>query len=813
MKKLLLVAIAMLTGLMLHAQTKTSNLTVKGTVIDSATNQPASFVTTVLQDATTHESVKSTLTKDNGSFELSAPQDKAYELVIVSVGYQNKTVHIDGKNSTYTFDKLLIKPSTTNLNEVSVTAPKPLMKQEVDRLSYDVSADPDAKALTALDMIRKVPLLSVDGSDNIKLRGSGDYKILIDGKESAMMAKSPSDILRAMPATNIVKIEVITTPPAKYDAEGLAGIINIITNKSQLQGYNGSINAGYNSVWGPRLNLNLSIKEGKFGYTGYVGGGGRPVRSSDFENESSFLSANNQAVNSTIFQNGTRGNGFTNFYTSNELSFEIDTLNLLTASFNYYDGGNTQNGTQYTTQRDSLNNVAQAYRTLSSGKGNFNGADFGLNYQLSFKNHKDELLTASYKYSRSGNSQNNLATNDQRINYTVPDYRQYNSSGTNEHTSQVDFVDPLKVWTIEAGGKMILRNNFSNTSSDNLDPVSGMYINNPLAADNFTYKQNVYSVYNSYQVKLTNWTFKGGLRLERTTVDAFFAQTNTPLNQNYNNLVPSVSAQRKLTETSNLTFGFTQRISRPGIWQLNPFVDSTTNTKYVSTGNPNLRPTVNNNVELSYGNFAHGSINLSAHYSFVNNSIQSVSYVAGDDITYSTYANVGKNQGLGLDLSLNTPLTKKWNLNINAELLQVWLKGTYNGTFYTNSGQQGHIFTNSDYKWDSGFRLSTNLGFDSRYVLLQGRDNWYFGYGIGASQDVLNKKATISLFINNPFSKFNTLDFFTQTPQAITYNRNENYYRSFNLSFNYKFGKLSSDIKKAQRGINNDDTTSSGSRN
>lgn len=810
MKKLLLLTITGFLCLFAHAQnSQPSNVTVRGTVIDSATNQVVSFATTVLQDPTTHQSIRSTLTKENGTFELTAPADKPYDLVVVFVGYANKTVAINGKNNTYTFDKLLIKPSTKNLNEVSVTAQRPLMKQEVDRLAYDVQADPDAKTLTALDMMRKVPLLSVDGSDNIKLRGSGDYKILIDGKESAMMAKNPSDILRAMPATNIVKIEVITTPPAKYDAEGLAGIINIITTKNALQGYNGSVNVGYNSIWGPRLNLNLSIKQGKLGYTGYVGGGGRPVRTTNFENISSFLTPAG-ATTSTLSQTGSRGQGFNNLYTSNELSYEIDSLNLLSGSFNYYDGGNNLAGEQFTSQRDAGNALTEGYHTLTSGKGDFKGSDFGLNYQLGFKGHKDELLTASYKYSRSDNSQNNMVGNDQRVNYTVPDYRQFNASGTKEHTSQIDFVDPMKIWTIEAGGKMILRNNFSNTNSENL--VSGAYVSNPNATNDFVYKQNVYSIYNSYQVKLPKWTFKGGLRLERTTVDAFFAQTNTPLNQIYNNLVPSVSAQRTINETSNVTFGFTQRISRPGIWQLNPFVDSS-NTKYINSGNPNLHPTVNNNIELSYGNFAHGSVNLSAHYAFVNNSIQQVVFVSGDDVTTSTYANVGKTQNLGLDLNTNLPLTKKWNLNVNAEIMQVWLKGFYNGDLYTNSGQQGHIFTNSDYKWDSGFRLSINLGFDSRYVLLQGRDNWYFGYGAGASQELFNKKATVSLNINNPFSKFNTLDFFTQTPQEITYNRNQNYYRSINISFNYKFGKLNSEIKKAQRGINNDDTSGGGSRN
>ena len=146
---------------------------------------------------------------------------------------------------------------------------KPLIKRDLDGITYDVSADPETPVLSALDMMRKVPLLSVDASDNIKLKGKSNYKIFINGKESALMAKNPSDVLRSMPATNIERIEVITTPPAKYDAEGLAGIINIITKKKMDEGYNIGVNGRLNTVWGPGINLNGTYKKGKFGFSGY----------------------------------------------------------------------------------------------------------------------------------------------------------------------------------------------------------------------------------------------------------------------------------------------------------------------------------------------------------------------------------------------------------------------------------------------------------------------------------------------------------------------------------------------------------------
>jgi hypothetical protein len=304
--------------------------------------------------------------------------------------------------------------------------------------------------------------------------------------------------------------------------------------------------------------------------------------------------------------------------------------------------------------------------------------------------------------------------------------------------------------------------------------------------------------------------FKGGLRYERTDIDADFASTNTTFARFYNNIVPSFSAQRVL-KNSSVTFGFTQRIQRPGIYQLNPFRDSS-NSLYINTGNPDLRPAVNNNFELSYGNFAKGSINVSANYSFANNTIQSVTSVNGN-VTTQTYANVGKNKQFGGDLNINYPITKKLNININAELLQVWLKGMYNGREYTSSGQQGHMFTYTNYKFDSGYRLSVNVGYDSRYVMLQGRDNYYFGEGISLSKDILKNKATVGITANNRFRKFYKLDFFTKTVDFETVSSNLNYYRSINLNFSYKFGRLNSAIKKNQRGINNDDASGGGRGN
>ncbi len=792
MKNILPTLIALCFSISLLAQDKPNNITVKGLTIDSVTNKSLDFVTVALQDPQTKVPVKSMVTNEDGSFELTAPAGKTYQLALAFIGYGSKVITIDKTTGVIDVGKILMATTTNTLNEVSISGLKPLVKREVDRIAYNVQSDPESKAITALDMMRKVPMLSVDAQDNIKLRGNGSYKILINNKESAFMARNPADILKAMPASNILRIEVITTPPAKYDAEGLAGIINIITKKDADQGYNGSLNTGYNTVWGYRANLNLTVKQGKFGYSGYVGFNGRNPITSDFENNTTFYSpAGTENVSSIQRQTGTRTNNNRNKYTGNELSFELDTLNLFTGTFNVYTGGSNNNNIQNLSQRTFGTTIIDKNSyTEQIGKSTWKGLDAGINYQHTFKRNKEQLLTLSYKYSSSPSTQENFVTTTNQNG--VNTFRQFNDNGTKEYTTQLDYIHPMKLLTVEGGGKMILRNSFSNSVGP--------------SANNFIYHQDVYAVYNSYLLKLTGWTLKGGLRFERTNVSA----EESTLDQAYNNVVPSFSIQRPLDSLNSLTFGFTQRIQRPGINELNPFVDKS-NQQYVFTGNPNLRPAVNNNFELAFSNTGKGSLNITASYTFANNTIEDVSKVDPNTfVTTTTFANVGQNKRLGLNADFNYPITPKLNVNVNAQILRVWLRGTYNGDFYSNSGYQGYIFTYTSYKFDNGLRLGTNLGVDSRYVLLQGTDNYWISYSLSAQKEFFKGKLNVSFAANSPFSKFIRLDFSTRTPDFQSYNISNNFYRTFNFGLNYKFGGLNASIKKNQRGISNDDTNSGG---
>lgn len=808
MKNLYLIILLCLFHGYILAQTPTGNGQIKGKVIDSAGKKPLDFITISLKNDK-KVAVKTALTKADGTFILSKLAGGNYTLDVVAVGYKPKTTTLNVNAEGVTDAGVLaISSSSQQLKEVSVTAVRPLVQQEVDRISYDVQADPESKSLNVLDLMRKVPLLSLDAEENIKMKGSGDYKILINGKPSTMVARNPKDVFKAMPASSIQKIEVITTPPAKYDAEGLTGIINIITNKKVDNGYNGSINVrGSYPSGGPGGGGSFTMKQGKFGLSSYLGSG--VFRQPETENFNNRFTTGDAATN--LFQNGTnKSNGYYGYFNT-ELSFEIDTLNLITGEVGLNKGNFDNTNNQISQLTNTTNALLQGYRLANNGNSDWQGIDLSLNYQLGFKNKKERILTFSYKFSNSMEGSLNQLDISDAFQYAIPNYRQTNKEKPVEQTIQADYVHPVgKSFRIEGGVKAILRDNNSDFQYLNFDNGSSQYIIDPARSNQYTNNQDVYGAYNTYQYNAKNWSVKAGLRLEKTIVNADFISQAAKLDRDYTNLLPSVSLNRKFKDMSSVNVGFSQRIQRPNIWNLNPFVDRS-NPNFISTGNPDLLPVLNNNIEFGYSKFKKGSINLSMSYSFANNTIQRVSlFDAQTQITSSTYQNIGKNKSLGGNFNGNYPLTKEWNISVNGNMRYIWIEGIVGNVLEKNSGLNGYFSANTSYKLKKEWRISASAFYSSPYIMLQGKGNSWFNSNLSATKDVIKDKLSLSAYVSNPFSKYRSFSNETAGVNFTQSNINQQYYRNFNLSLNYKFGKLKEGIKKNERGIKNDDSSGGG---
>ncbi|MCE7040633.1 outer membrane beta-barrel family protein [Dyadobacter sp. CY312] len=775
-----------------------------GIVTDSSSQKKLDFITVnLVRDKNTV--VKADYTKEDGSFAFSGIKPGKYTVVVVGVGYKNKIVDA---NLTDSVSKILdlgvvpISQQVVGLKEVTVSGTKQIVKQEIDRISYDLQADPESKVFSVLDMMRKVPHLSLDADNNIFLKGNADFKILINGKPSSMVERSYKEILRSMPASSIERIEVITTPPAKYDAEGLAGIINIITFKKLDNGYNGSINVSERfPVGGPGFGGSFSSKLGKWGMTAM--GGGSIYNTPRISNSITRQTFGDDRTD--LLQNGSTLSNSKSGYLGYEVSYELDSLNLLSGQFNINGNSSKGSGSQSSLLNGEEGTLEQ-YRLDNRNDGIGNGMDVALNYQKGFKADKNRLLTLSYRYFRFANDQNTDLSIWDRINYDLPDYRQVNDQSFGEQTVQVDYVYPLKKLNIEAGLKAIMRDNKSDFQYRSFDSETGDFELNPAYSNKFANVQNVYGAYNTYQYSFKSWGIKAGARIEQTSMSADFISTDSKVRQNYFNVIPSLSISKKFKkDNSGMNLGFTQRIQRPGIYQLNPFVDKS-NPSFERTGNPNLRPALVNDFQLGYNRAQKGSFNISVGGTYFTDLIFQVSaYDPVTAINRISYGNTGTARLLMGNLSMNYPFTKRWNFNMNARVAHGKVRGEVNGEKITNRGVMYQIHASTGYRFEKDWRVNASFNANGPSINLQGTSNAASYTSFSVNKDVIKDKLSLSASVNNPFSKYRRDLRTTSGPDFSQSNYRIDYFRSFNVSLNYKFGKLKDAIKKNKRGIKNDD--------
>lgn len=784
-----------------QAQEKTFQL--KGVILDSLTQKPGEYFTVALKKDSTV--LKTVISDEQGKFSFSAVKEGKYTLILGSIGYQSKQISVKIANDI-DLGKVNMKPQGNDLNEVSITASKPIIKQEPDRIVYDTQADPESKVLSVLDMMRKVPLLSVDADDNVKLKGTGNYRILINGKPSGVLTRDPKEFLRSMPANGVQKIEVITTPPSKYESEGLSGIINIITSKKVGNGYNGNVNARMQEPFSPGLNANLTLKQGNFGANLY---GGTGVWRVDGVKVIDIRNSRNVLPESKLYSLGYQKTD--NFWAwgGGELSYEIDSLNLITAEINPYGGYNQQD----LAQRYDITNGADlgSYNMNSSTRYEWRGTDYTLNYQRGFKDKKEHLLTFSYKFFDNEEPQLNDVSFFNPVNYPLPlqNYRQNNNSKSREQTAQLDYINPFKIVTVEAGVKAILRSGKGDFQSLRFDDAANDYLLDTKQSNVYSNDQNIYGIYNTYTLKMRDWTFKAGARLEATYVTGLFESSNTTVKSDYFNLIPSISFNKTLKNSQSVSVGFTQRIQRPGIWDLNPFEDES-RPGFIYFGNPNLEAVLSNNFELTYSNFKKGSLNVSLTYNFANNTQQRVfQFIEAENLTRVTSLNIGKDKLLGSNVNFNYPITPKWNLSLSGNLNYIWIEGMIDGKLAKNNGVTGYANFNTSYKFEKTWKATMSANYGAPNVMLQGQSNDYYYLGFGGSKDIIKDKLTFSASVANPFQKFRAYRSYTEGPNFTQERIRENYFRRIFCSLNWKFGKLEGSIKKSERSISNDDTKKS----
>lgn len=803
------------------------NAKISGIVLDSASGNPVEYASVALISTTANKPIDGAICDDKGRFTINKVITGNFRLLVSFVGYRNKIVtgvKVVEKNDDVNVGIIKMGSDVRTLKEVEVVGQAALVEEKVDRMVYNAEKDITNKGGDATDVMRKVPMLTVDLDGNVSLRGSSNVRVLINNKPSTIVASSVADALKQIPADMIKSVEVITSPSAKYDAEGTAGIINIVTKKNTLQGYSLNVDSGVGNR-GTNLGLNGNLRTAKMGFS--LSGFGRAsynVRGKYDNTQTTFGTAGNDITNRQTAD--TRNNGIFGQYTLG-YDYDITKNSAITASVRYGARNNYSYQDNLATVTTQTNGTAPTSNTRNVNVKDLSGTvDANVDYTHTYKPQQE--FSVSGQYSRNNRTNNYIADllGGANLETVASRLRNDNTSYNQESTMQADYQTPIKTnQQIEVGVKGIFRQVESQYRYLGATGSTGDFTdtrpNNAL-----NYNQNVAAGYLSYTYATkSKFTIKAGARYEYTTISAD-TLTNTADRTaaklgipNYGNLVPSINISKALKGGKTIKVAYNRRLQRPGIQFLNPNVNQSNPTQ-ISVGNPNLSPELTDNFELSSSTYIKSVFITAALFGRItNNSIESVR----DTITRSSgnatnfvqqrvirtsYQNIGKQEAYGANVFINATLFSKWQIGGGFDAYYAYLTNNSGNPAYTakNSGfvVSGRLFTSLNLK--NGWGIQGFSFVRGRQVQLQGYQGGFAFYSLGIKKDLKDKRGSIGLagenFFNFPFSVKTELQsaLFRQSSVTSFYNA------GIRVNFSYKFGKLSFDQPQKQRkSINNDD--------
>lgn len=764
--------------------TQPGTVTITGVVIDSLTRLPLRDATIVVQEPGSNTALKTTLTNPKGFFELTALPSKTLQLTLSYAGYKATILHLRPSSHT-SLGQVPLATNAPLLKEVQVVALKPLIEQDIGKLTYNVDADPESRLASAFEILQKVPLLSVDADDNLVINGSSNYRILVNGKSSSLFALNQSGMLRNMSASSIKTIEVITVPSSKYEAAGVGGILNIITYKKTISGYNGGLNLRAGSPKTVAASGSLSVNTGKITFAG----NGNYTANNIPASNNVFL-RNDKLLHTKLEQWGA-GDAISRAQNcGGEISYAINDLNTLTLGYS----ANANRGSSQFAERSLLSNVLQqpieSYRRFNTESNNGRGADFGIDYQRGFKRNDAQELTLSYKWSHTAGSTASDFILQPLVRYPEQLSTTTNDDGFDEYTIRADYIHPVKKHTLEIGASTIHRQSSSSYFYKDKDTISGLLITDTTQSNSFSYRETIQAGYASLNLRLGKWGIRAGSRVEHAGVDAHFISSRTIAQRNYLNIIPTLTLSRTLKGFSTLTLSYTQRIQRPALDYLDPYTDRS-DLWNISYGNPELQPALAHVLNLASNLLIKKTaITISLYHQFTNNAIQQFTTLGRDTITRTTYGNIGRTRNYNLLLGCNTTLFKNLSLNLNSSAYYVFYTSTIKGGLQTNKGLTYNLSGTATLRLKS-WRASGSISYNAPNIIVQGKTAGYVSNSFTLSRFLFkNNKATIGLNISSPFQEYRRSSTEINDPAFYQLRQSNTVLRRYSLSFNYRLQKV-----------------------
>jgi outer membrane receptor protein involved in Fe transport len=747
---------------------------------------PASFATVALlrTDSTVVNGVSA---DEEGIFTLAGVAPGNYLIRITLMGFETKfvsNINVATEAGTTDLGLIPIMAIAQNLSEVVIRGEKTMIVNDIDKKMITIGRDLLASSNNASEILEKIPSVSLDENGNPQLRGKGNVIVLIDGKPSTLYGNDLPTVLQSFPADLIERIDVMTTPSAKYEGEGASGVIDIITKKAKIRGTNGNVRASVGNYWNNNASGYVSYKAGKWALRA-SGNAQNQVwmfrRSLDREN---FLGD----TRTFLKQKGTGRDNNQNLFGRVGANYDIDDKNSIGVSVNYSADNRKNTSFNSNETRRPGGELIQQFDRSSNGTSNGNNVNTNLDYRRTFSD-KDHVLTFTANYSQGGSE--GYSEFDQRSDSEELARRQQSLRESNQ---QALFLNSDYTWpvtpraTLEVG----LRSRMSSRVSDNAfftyNRTVERYLVNEEATNLFGYNDAIHTGYMTFTQKSDQWGVRGGLRVSDITQHIDQISREQAFSVHFLTLVPSLALTRKLDDETQLKLNYSRRVERPESYMLNPFTDIS-DPRNIRSGNPELRPEFTHKAEVGYSSYQQkGGWGPSLFVDYSNNAITNIRTIDEEGISYTQFANVGRELLYGFETDLSHQLGEKLKVNASGRVFRsevVSAAANIDNRAWSYSGN-----LNAFMQLPYNLRASAYLNYEGPRAIAQGTRQGVFVANMGVRKDLLDRKATLSLNMQDLLLS----RIYKNELRTDTYIQNSLWQRTnryVGLTFQYKFGKIS----------------------
>lgn len=723
--------------------------TIKGKVSDLSSSLPVDADVKLFKQGDS-ALVKGAKCNASGEFTLDAVPAGNYRLEVSLIEYSTMNVENISLTSgqTVSLDTITLKKQNVSTDEILVEEEKGLIQLTADKKIFNVEKSALTKGGTALDVLKKTPLVDVDINDNVSLRGSQNVKILIDDKPSRFAS------LKQIPADAIERVELITNPPAKYEAEGVTGIINIVMKKNENLGFQGSLNGGgnysdYLSGWG---GLDISLKKKKTSAFGNFYSG-------TWDNKSGYSSTTTYLLQPSVLQSSGTGKNH-GYWIWAQGGFEYELAQGKNIGFE----GSLGTGKWFNNDNGLARNFSSSgslmdYYTQTSDR---NGLWENFTGSLYFNNKINELgreWSGDITFSRNRNemkmqlNKQDFDSLSMPVNNTPLDQRDTTLMKNYNLNVQTDYTHPLSQTTkIETGYKGTFRTNDNEFKSDTLDYSLNNFVTNTDTKNRFKLSEYINAVYGTFSGSIKDFSYKAGIRVEQTNTTGELLTNNTQFKQNYFDIFPSASISQKIGSANQLQLSYSRRITRPNMWRMNPFYRKWS-PRFAMVGNPELKPEYSDSYELSFMFFSPvATITPLVFYRQNHDVISSYNYLQDSIITVTTFRNATGSKSYGLDLLINSRALSWFNLNGTFSFYDTKFDSDPGLTDYASEdGFTWKANIRSTFTFTNLFNLELYYSYTGKKINAQGTEVPTQNFDIGISKSFLNDALTVSLKASDIF--------------------------------------------------------------